>query len=109
VPSERSFWRLPSEPCFSIGSYVEYTDADIPELQVWRGHPGLVIDMQAWDPPEASVCLVGGPSMCFPVRELVALDAVTYRQRGDRIIAGKHPLEQRQVGAPITADGSHWP
>jgi hypothetical protein len=69
----------------------------------------MVIDTPPFDPEEAGVSLVGGPSMCFVVSDLRALDATSYRQRGERVVSGRHPLENREVGSPITADGSHWP
>lgn len=41
--------------------------------------------------------------------DLRALDETSYRQRGERIISGLHPLDDRRVGDPIAAEGSHWP
>jgi len=52
--------------------------------------------------------MVGGPTMCFGPSDLHALDETSYRRRGERIISGLHPLEDREVGDPITAEGSHW-
>jgi len=109
VASESSFWRELPESSITVGDDVEYTGEDIPELHVWRGHPGRIVDIQWWDPPEASVSLVAGWSMCFPMSDLQRLDDASYRQRGERIIKGEHPLGDRQVGDPLTADGSHWP
>jgi len=53
--------------------------------------------------------MVGGPTMCFDPSELRALDETSYRQRGERILSGMHPLDDRRVGDPITAEGWHWP
>ena len=91
------------------GSYVEYVGEDEPDLHVWRGHPGLVVDIQFWERPEASVSFVGSLSMCVPLDELQELDVETCRQRGNRVIAGNHPLDDRDIDPPITADGWHWP
>jgi hypothetical protein len=97
---------VPSEPSFPVRSYVEYLGEDISEVQVWRGHPGRVIDTEQHDlAEEVVVGLVGGPSMSFPVGDLRALDATSYRRRGERVVFGRHPLEDREVGSPITADG----
>jgi hypothetical protein len=100
---------MPSQPQFAIGSCVEYIGEDMPEIQVWSGHPGRVVDTPPFDPEEAGVSLVGGPSICFGVGDLRTLDAETYRTRGERVIAGMHPLDERKVDSPITAEGSHWP
>jgi len=99
-----------SEQDVTRGRCVEYVGDDIPEIQVWHGHPGVAGDVLA-DLPSAEVIasMVGGPTMCFGPSDLRPLDETSYRQRGERIIAGMHPLEDRRVGDPITADGSHWP
>ena len=94
-------------PPLPLSPFVEYVGEDLPDLLVWRGHPGRVID--AISPEEVDVSLVGGPSMSLPGDLLRSLDEVSYRQRGERVIAGVHPLEERDTGGPLTADGSHWP
>lgn len=98
---------MPATPSFPVGPFVEYVGEDLPDVLVWRGHPGRVID--ALSPEEVDVTLVGGPSMSFPADLLTTLDEASYRQRGERVIAGVHPLEERDTGGPLTADGSHWP
>jgi hypothetical protein len=100
---------MPDTPTFPLGSHVEYVGEDIPELLVWRGHPGRVVDTPPFDPEEAGVGLVGGPTMSFAVELLRSLDDASYRARGERVIAGSHPLEERETRGPLTADGSHWP
>src|SRR4051794_17656436 len=87
-------------PSFPVGSHVAYVGADLPELLVWRGHPGLVVDTPSFDPEEAAVSLVAGPSMCFAVELLNPLDEASYLARGERIISGAHPLEERDTGGP---------
>lgn len=97
---------MTSEQGVTRGSWVEYVGDDIPEIQVWRGHPGVVADLP---PSEVIASMVGGPTMCFLPSDLHALDETPYRQRGQRIISGLHPLKDREVGDPVTAEGSHWP
>ena len=40
--------------------------ADVPEVKVWQGHPGCVIDVPPKRHSEVAVDLVGGPVYCFP-------------------------------------------
>ena len=47
--------------------------------------------------------------MGFDVGLLRPLGDAAYRARGERVIAGAHPLDDRDTGGPLTADGSHWP
>lgn len=91
------------------GDRVQYVGEDIPDLHIWQGHPGVVIDTPPSDPEEVVVTLVGGPSFCFREGHVQRLDDANYLLRGERIIAGKHPVAERDVGKPLTAEGSHWP
>ncbi len=97
---------MTSEQDVTLGSWIEYVGDDLSEIQVWRGHPGVVVDLP---PGEVMASMVGGPTMCFGPSDLRALDETSYRRRGERIISGMHPLDDREVGDPITAEGSHWP
>lgn len=92
-----------------VGSRVEYLGEDLPDLYVWQGHPGVVIDAPPFEPQEVAVALVAGPSLCFPASDVRRLDDANYHSRGERIIAGRHPIAERDVGAPLTAEGSHCP
>jgi hypothetical protein len=95
-----------SEQHLAIGSRIEYVGDDTPEIQLWRGHPGRV---EALPPGEVMASMVGGPTMCFGPCDLHALDKTSYLHRGHRVVSGMHPLEDREVGDPITADDSHRP
>ena len=101
---------MTSEQGAALDGWVEYVGDDIPEIQVWHGHPGLaggvVTDLPG---DEVIAAMVGGPTMCFVSSELRPLDETSYRQRGERVISGMHPLEAREVGEPVTAEGWHWP
>jgi hypothetical protein len=91
------------------GDRVEYVGKDLPDLHVWQGHPGVVIDTPPSDPKEVVVSLVAGPSFCFREDDVQLLDDASYRLRGERIIAGRHPIAEWNVGEPLTAEGSHRP
>ena len=92
-----------------LRSRVEYLGPDDPHSFLWHGHPGLVIDVPPFEPHEVVVAFVAGPSLCFPAREVRRLDDENYHARGVRLIAGTHPMAKVAVGAPLTAEGSHWP
>jgi len=92
-----------------VGACVEYLGEDVPELYLWKGHPGVVIDAPSFEPRELVVAFVAGPSLCVPAAEVHGLDDAHYRSRGRRIIDGMHPIAERGVGTPLTAEGSNWP
>lgn len=90
---------------------VAYTGPDIPEISVWHGHPGVVLDVldDAGAEPEIVVDLVGSVSLCLPEDEVVVIEDATYLARGERVLASKHPIDEVGIGPPLTAEGSHWP
>ena len=91
---------------------MSVTDGDEPEVGVWRGHPGVVVDValdadgKPWD---VSVALVAGPSISGVPSAFEQIEESDYRARGSRIIAGVHPVEDRPIGPYVAAPGHEWP
>ena len=72
------------------GSRIAYVGPDVPELRIWHGQPGIVVDLGC-GPHEVSASFVNGPSLGLPPEEVVEIDDDTYRGRLQRVLALGHP------------------
>lgn len=88
---------------------VEYLLDDDPAHYLYRGHPGVVVDIGPFDPFDCSVAFVGGETTSVGHQWLGQLDEAQYARRGARIVALKHPVEDQSIGVLPTPKGHHWP
>lgn len=93
-------------PELRAGDPVEYLGEEL-VLQVYRGHPGRVVDVEAL-PSEVSVSFVNGPSLACSPDEVRPLPEPDYISRGHRLVSLRHPLEDRAVPR-FNAEGDEWP
>ena len=93
-------------PELRTGDAVEFLGEDL-MLQVYRGHPGRVVDVDAM-PSEVSVSFINGPSMACSPAEVRQLPEPDYVSRGERLVSLRHPLEDRAVSR-FNAAGDEWP
>jgi hypothetical protein len=99
---------LASSIALSEGDRVEYVSGDDDGLGLYQGHPGL-LDRCNTMPPVNVVGFVNGPSLAFgSTSDLRLLDFDEYLRRGRRLVAGLHPLEDREVPR-FNAEGQEWP
>lgn len=87
-----------------VGDAVEHADEDDDAHDLYRGHPGRVIDVHL----EVAVSFVNGPSLSMPARYLRPLTDAEYLRRGRRLVEGVHPIDGRRV-AGLLARGHEWP
>jgi hypothetical protein len=98
-------------PRIRVGDLVAYTGPDEPELPLWEGQPGLVLEIPrgADDRPiEYVAAFVAGPSACTTPDDTEQVDEATYVERGRRVAAGRHPLRDEPVEVSSHA-APHWP
>jgi hypothetical protein len=90
-----------------VGDAVAYVGAEDGEHEVYRGHPGRVIDAGLM-PHDLAVSFVNGPSICLGPEDLRELSEADYLARGRRLVRLLHPLEERPVPR-FNAAGDEWP
>lgn len=91
------------------GAYVEYIGeehAETPMGGIYLGHPGLVIENGLW-PTELTIQFVNGPTECVNPQSVRPLILLEYLSRGDRLVALRHPLQEREVPRFLRA-GQEW-
>lgn len=85
---------------------VEYAGDEDGEHAFYRGHPGRVIDTGLW-PSEVAVGFVNRPSVCLRPEDLRPITESEYVRRGRRLVACRHPLDDRDVPR-FNAEGHEW-
>lgn len=86
---------------------VEFTGRDIPAIGLWCGHPGRALDETAAN-FGVIVAFVNGPTLSMSRGDLSFLILEEYLRRGDRLVAGLHPIEDSR-GPGLNAPGHEWP
>jgi hypothetical protein len=74
---------------------------------LWHGHPGRVIDLGQY-PNEVAISFVNGPSLCLSPDQVERLDDATYRERGERVLALRHPADAARPIPQFWADLVPW-
>ena len=93
---------------FAVGDRVEFVGDDSDDEYLYRGHPGQVWTVSSV-PSVTVVGFVNGPSLDFSTdADLRRLDLDEYIRRGRRLVAHRHPLDDRDV-ATLMAPGHEWP
>lgn len=84
------------------GALVVYVGPDEPDIPLYRGQPGKVVD--SVDGAETSVSLVMGPSVSVPTSEVSEVGQEEYDLRARRLRAGLHPVDNRAVAVEDIGD-----
>ena len=90
-----------------IGDRVQYFGPDLPDEEMWEGHPGRIIDDGLW-PREVAVSFVNAASVCMPPAELQVIDDVEYARLGHRTARCLHPLRDEAIPRTVV-EGQEWP
>lgn len=90
-----------------LGQVIEYVGAEDEDLGLFRGHPGRVFLLRGL-PESVYASFVNGPSLSCPVASLAPLSQATFVHRGERVVAGLHPLDERPIRR-LMAPGHEWP
>ena len=86
---------------------VEYVGAQDGEDDIWRGHPGRVLDGEV-PGGLVTVAWVNGPSTELPAEAVAPITHDEYQSRGRRVASLVHPL--REVPIPrFNVAGEEWP
>lgn len=90
-----------------VRDFVAYSGADDADVMLWHGHPGRVTDLGQY-PNEVAISFVNGPSLCLTLHQVEQLDAATYRERGQRVLALRHPTDANRHISQFWADLVPW-
>lgn len=93
--------------CVRVGDRVQYVGSDLPDEQMWEGHPGRIIDDGLW-PTEVAVAFVNGATVCMPPDQLRLIDEAEYARLGHRTAGCTHPLRDEAIPR-VTVEGQEWP
>lgn len=100
--NDRDYVPLPSRAVEPFAA-VEYLRPDDDEVQLYQGHVGRVCLTDLW-PHEIIVSFINGPSIGLSPEDVALVDAATFEERGKRLVAGQHPLEDRPIPMLIIED-----
>jgi hypothetical protein len=81
---------------YTEGDLIAYVGPDEPEHFLYKGSPGVVIDVGP-TPYDISVDLDFGPAFSTSALELAPIDPVRFRERADRMKRGLHPLRDEPI------------
>jgi hypothetical protein len=90
-----------------LGDAVAYVGAEDATQRIYVGHPGRVVDVGLL-PHEIAVSFVSGTSCGLEPGVVIAISEAEYVVRGQRLVEGLHPLEDRHV-PKYQAAGFEWP
>jgi hypothetical protein len=81
---------------YAEGDLIAYVGAYDPELDLYDGQPGVVIDVGP-TPLDISVEMASGPALSIPPWNLARISLSEYRERGDRMRRHWHPLREETI------------
>lgn len=88
-------------PKFEVGEYVASLGEN-PQHGLWLGHPGRIIEVEHPTAlTDVSVTFVAGPILSVGREGIEPIEFIEYRRRGERVIGGLHPLEERQISTEL--------
>jgi len=90
------------------GDQVAYAGSDKPDLMLWHGHPGRIVDLGQY-PTEVGISFVNGPSLYFPLDQVEGLHPGTYREGVQRVLGLRHPTDPGRSVPQFWATLEPWP